>query len=582
MKFKKVISLMLSTVLAFTLLSCGKTAQGTTDTSGSVKDATESTGRAQEDSKGGEIDYYGFDHEIPIKVGFAWGQDFSFAGGDDAMNNPWMDLYREHNIIPEILYEVDSSQAETKLSTAIMSGNYPDVFMINVNEYSKMVQSGVIADITDYLDQYATPELMEYLTVDNGLVLESLSVDGRIYGLPKMGNSYDSMKVMFIREDWLKNLNLQIPTTMEELKEVARAFTFDDPDGNGVNDTYGLALDGVDVITGSIGTATAVFEGFGAYPTSLAFIENEGEVVWGGSLSDEMKAGLTILQEMYTEGSIARDFITMDSNSIFEEAGAGRCGIFFAPMWGAMSASYNTAKLDPNAMFISAPVPDGSGTGESKALFKSGYDTIYVVSSKCENPEVLIKLMNLSVQKLCHPESEEEFIKYTSYQGEGDYAVWKVSLTPTLEPLKNYDNYLKISKALISGDEQELNMEQKGNYTAIKAYLDMLEVGDFDADDPTFQAGSGLYTVFGNPQGSYAALETLIKADRFVYTAYNTLPNEKMSEVGPTLNKMLVETIVKIITGDPVENYDNFLSSWKAMGGDEITADAQAWVDSVK
>lgn len=575
MKLKKVIVLLLSSVMVLSLAACGNQNQ-TTGTGEGVpsesSDTTQVNTGSEEISK--EIDYYGFDHEVPIKVGFAWGQDFQFGDGEDSMNNPWMELYRDHNIIPEILFEVDSSQGETKLSTAIMSGNYPDILGIKANEYTKMVQSGVIADITDYLEKYATPELMEYLTVDNGLALEAATIDGRIYGLPKMGNSYDGMKVMFIREDWLENLNLPVPTTMEELKAVAHAFTYDDPDSNGVNDTYGLALDGVSVLTDSVGTATGIFEGFGAYPTSLTFIEKDGSVIWGGTASDEMKSALSLLQEMYTDGSIARDFITMDSNTIFEEAGAGRCGIFIAPMWGAMSASFNAAGIDPDARFISAPVPDGTGSGESKALLKSGYDTIYAVSSKCENPEVLIKLMNLSVQKLCYPESEEEFMTY--------YAGWKASLTSTLAPLKNYDNYLKESAALASGDTSELNIEQMSDYESMRAYLDMLESGNIDADDPVFQAGSGLYTVFGNPEGSYAALDTLIKADRFVYAAYNTLPTEKMSEVESTLNKMLVETIVKIITGDPADNYDTFLSSWKALGGDEITAQAQEWVDSVR
>lgn len=570
MKVKKTVSLILAAALVCSMTACGGGEQKMPESSEAVQESSEAEGT---------INYSGYEQDVAVKVGLSWEKSFEFKNGDDSSNNPWTDLYRENHIIPEILYEVDSSQGDTKLATAIMSGNYPDVFGIKVKEYNKMIQSGAIADITDALEKYATPELMEYLNTDNGLAMQSVAIDGRIYGLPKMGNPYDIVKVMFIREDWLENLKLSAPTTMEELTEVARAFTFDDPDGNGVNDTYGLALDGVEVITDSIGTASGIFEGFGAYPSNLNFIEKNGKTVWGGMLADEMKAGLTMLQEMYAEGTIAKDFITMDSNSIFEEAGAGRCGIFFAPMWGAMTSSFNAAKLDPNARFISTPVPDGTGSGESKALFSNSYDTIYVASSKCENPEVLIKLMNLSVQKLCYPESSEEYLKYV---GDGNYAVWKESLTQTLVPLKNYDNHLKMTAALESGDESELNMEQQDNFNSIKQYLSMVEFGNFDADDPMFQAGSGLYTVFANPKGSYAALDQIIKSDRFIYSAYNTLPTEKMSEVQATLNKMLVETVVKIITGDPVENYDSFLKSWEALGGTEITAEAQEWADSVK
>lgn len=565
MKIKKVIALLLCGTVLVSTAACG-----------SEKGKEETKIETVEEE--GKIDYYGFKEEVPIKVGFSWGQDFEFGNGDTAENNPWMDLYREHNIMPEILYEVDSSQGETKLSTAIMSGNYPDVFGITPNEYKKYIESGTIIEISELLEKYATPELKEYLDADGGMSIEALKTEEGIYGLPLIENAYDSVNLMFIRKDWLENLNLEVPKTMDELKEVAHAFTYEDPDGNGKDDTYGLALDGVDVLTDSIGTASGVFEGFGAIPDSMKFVEKDGEVVWGGSLTEEMKNGLTFLQEMYEDGSVTADFITMDSNSIFEEAGAGRCGIFFAPMWGAMTSSYNALNQDPKASFISTQIPDGTGKGKNKPLLSSSCNQIYVVSSQCEHPEVLIKLMNLSVQKLCHPKNSEEF---DLYYGNGGYATWKASLTHTLVPLKNYDNYLKESAALVSGDTSELNTEQKQDYENMKQYLEMMEEGKIDPNDPVFQGGCGLYTVFGNPEGSYAALDKMIQEDAFTYSAYNAVPTAKMSEVEATLNKLTIETIVKIITGDPVDSYDEFLTSWKDLGGDEVTAEATEWVKSV-
>jgi putative aldouronate transport system substrate-binding protein len=43
-----------------------------------------------------------------------------------------------------------------------------------------------------------------------------------------------------IRKDWLDKLGLEAPTNPEELLAVAKAFTEEDPDGNGQDDTYGL------------------------------------------------------------------------------------------------------------------------------------------------------------------------------------------------------------------------------------------------------------------------------------------------------------------------------------------------------
>ena len=44
---------------------------------------------------------------------------------------------------------------------------------------------------------------------------------------------------LLIRKDWLDNLGLEVPTTLDELFDVMYAFTYNDPDGNGKNDTWG-------------------------------------------------------------------------------------------------------------------------------------------------------------------------------------------------------------------------------------------------------------------------------------------------------------------------------------------------------
>lgn len=49
---------------------------------------------------------------------------------------------------------------------------------------------------------------------------------GVIY--PAASNHY-----FVIRSDWLKNLNLEIPKTLDDLIKTAQAFTYNDPDGNG-------------------------------------------------------------------------------------------------------------------------------------------------------------------------------------------------------------------------------------------------------------------------------------------------------------------------------------------------------------
>ena len=59
--------------------------------------------------------------------------------------------------------------------------------------------------------------------------------------------------------------------------------------------TYGLAVDGVEVLTKSIGTLEGFFECFGLYPGSdaMTFMDDgNGNVVWGGENAEKAKEAL--------------------------------------------------------------------------------------------------------------------------------------------------------------------------------------------------------------------------------------------------------------------------------------------------
>ncbi|MBQ8638531.1 MAG: extracellular solute-binding protein [Lachnospiraceae bacterium] len=526
----------------------------------------------------GEVNYYGFDEPVTIKVGlsYAAASDFTFYGGETVDDNAWVDLYNANNIFLDVLYDVDPSQAETKLATAIMSGDYPDIISTTAAEYQNYVDSGVVADISEVYEKYASDDLREIMEYDGGMALGGLEVDGKIYGLPTISDPYTSVHVMFIRKDWLDNLGLEVPTTMEQLKEVAHAFTHNDPDGNGVNDTYGLAFDGVNVLNDSVGNMGAFFEGFGVYlgKTGLSYLENEdGEIVWGGANAEGMKAALTLLNEMYEDGSIARDFITMDAESIFAETGAGRAGIWFAPNWGAMNPAADAAMNDINAHVIAAAVPSGIEGQERLGYVSATPSKVYCVSSECENPEVLIKLLNLTA-KYMNPEkcTAEEYNMY--YGDSANYSGWKMTLCHVSIPTGR-QTAAALTSAIENGDPSALNTKQLENYTSIKTYMDAVADGTYDPFDTTHQRGHSLYTVYSDPQCAWTVLNEMLANDSFVLSAYNALPSETVSNASGTLQKLLVETIVKIITGaDSVDSYDSFLETWYALGGQDALDEA--------
>lgn len=587
---KKVVSILIAGALVASLAACGgdssQSSSDQTDTSASsggssTSSQTQQSGSTSDDaSSGGERNLYGFDEPVTVKIGvsYAAASDFTFYGGETVEDNAWMDLYKANNIIPEILYEVDPSQADAKLSTAIMSGDYPDVFFGTGSEYENYVESGAVADITEAYEKYASDELKEYMTAyDNGKALESLYVDGKLYGLPRVNDSQAGAHVMWIRQDWLDNLNLDMPTTMEELAEVAHAFTYDDPDGNGANDTYGLVLDGVNVINNSVGNTEPIFRAFGSYlgTDGLTYIEDgNGEITWGGSDAESMKAALQWLADLYADGSLVKDFITMDSESVFTEAGAGRAGIWFGPNWGGMNPAIDATQNDTNCHIVAAAVPTGTDE-ETKAYAATSVDTVYFVSSQCENPELLIKLFNLSVKYQNADSCTAE--EYNMYFGDSEnWSGWKTSIIAGEAPNGRSTNTALVT-ALETGDDSALTAKQLENYVALQIYVDAVEGGTLDPTDTNQQRGLSLYTVHADERSAWSVLWKMMEQDDYVYAAYNGVPSQEVSEISTTLQKQLVETIVKIITGAAdVDSYDSFLDTWYALGGQTAMDEANA------
>lgn len=108
---------------------------------------------------------------------------------------------------------------------------------------------------------------------------------------------------MWIRQDWLDNLGLDTPTTVDEFYEVAKQFTEGDPDKNGQKDTFGVTFN-----YNFLGIAKALF----GQPSEGVIITSDGKVDdWTGSQA--YADCFTWLKSMYSNGLIDPEYIT-DSN----------------------------------------------------------------------------------------------------------------------------------------------------------------------------------------------------------------------------------------------------------------------------
>lgn len=216
----------------------------------------------------------------------------------------------------------------------IASGDMPDVFGAGTY-FTRGIQEGLWTDMTEvvanmeYLDnQYLIEELMGYVTVD-----------GTVWAIPTDSGEATNPRGVVIRKDWLDNLGLEMPTTMDELLEVMRAFTYDDPDGNGEDDTYGTGF------SRDFGFADWAFHPHGLYGFEFesgiqAMTRVDGELV-PDIVNPRMKEALAYIRGAWEEGLIDPDSPVQDFRQFWGRARQGLYGVISMAANGAL----NTANL---------------------------------------------------------------------------------------------------------------------------------------------------------------------------------------------------------------------------------------------
>ena len=167
----------------------------------------------------------------------------NYADGENQYNNVYYNAYRD-NLGITLDFQICASGDEysQKVTLAIASDELPDLLYLPVAEYSQLAEAGKLAPLDDVLEQYGSELTKKNLNSDGGTILEAAKRNDVLYGIPSGNAERIPSQFLWIRKDWLDKLGLDVPKTLDDVVEVARAFKNDDPDGNGVDDTWGLGV----------------------------------------------------------------------------------------------------------------------------------------------------------------------------------------------------------------------------------------------------------------------------------------------------------------------------------------------------
>jgi multiple sugar transport system substrate-binding protein len=122
---------------------------------------------------------------------------------------------------------------ETKLNAAAAGRKLPDVVVDDAAQQGNFQKLGIIREV----DRKAIAGQKD---LSDAAWKSAQDASGKYLAIPFSAQA----NLLFVRSDWLKKLNLKAPTNWAEMVSVAKAFTTQDPDGNGVNDTYGMTIPG--------------------------------------------------------------------------------------------------------------------------------------------------------------------------------------------------------------------------------------------------------------------------------------------------------------------------------------------------
>ena len=251
-----------------------------------------------------------------------------------AADGPIMEALREHSGVDFEFQWVPDASKEEKINSALASGSVSDITTLNqlaMPSIRDALASGLFWDVEELLADY--PNLSQI----NPDTLEAAKLDGVLYGVPfqKPLARYG----VLVRQDWLDRLGLEVPHTVEELGEVAKAFGADDPTGTGA-ETTGF-VDRAE----SFKLGFRILAGYFGSGDTFELDEASGQIV-ASATTDAWKEAMQWYRGVYQAGGVNQEFITMQKQNqqqaiAQDKGGIVVTGLFEVKNYMALAESIN-------------------------------------------------------------------------------------------------------------------------------------------------------------------------------------------------------------------------------------------------
>ncbi len=358
----------------------------------------------------------------------------------------------------------DEGKWNTAKQEMLTSGVMPDVLFkaaLSEEEQQAFYDNGLLIDLLPMLETYApnlwallqqNPEWLKAITLPNGAVV----------ALPTI-NQLPLQNAMWINQNWLDTLGLEVPTDMASLETVLNAFLTGDPNQNGKSDEIPLSF---------VGPWDLKFlaHGFGLIANDYnLYVDSDGTVQFM-PLQDDFRAFLQTMTAFYQAGLLDKNgFTTADAlRSVTDSDTDVTYGVLLGPN------PYNLLTVDLGEQYTLLKPFVYNGKQIYRDLFGPITVGSFAISSACSDPGALLGWVDLlysqngAVEAMAGVEGEDYAVDSeglwdyaVDLQTESSYILYDLSIydsgsMPWLFPVDFYASYSMESLRTITQDLLDL------------------------------------------------------------------------------------------------------------------------------
>lgn len=479
--------------------------------------------------------------------------------GDTYENNSYTRYLRELlNVQNEnVLEGIDHTQYEQMEIMAISENTLPDIMVVTSPEIlDDLVEHDMIEDLTDVYENSTSDRIKEMYESYGDDKLGSVTYDGKLMAFPET-EVYTGPQLLWMRSDWIRELGLEEPRTLDEAMDIIEVFVQENPEDN-PEGNVGLVFD--PSMVGQSDQCFAldpVFDAYHAYPGK--WIKTDDGNMVNGSVSRETRDALEKLSELYKRGVLDKNFMLRSATNLSELLENGQCGAFFGWWWAPnnpLSAIYSEDAEWTPYLFT---------TEDNKIESSLSYGRHYCVVARkgFEHPEIIPKVLSalFDYARYDGKEDAEEVGRYLGTNVDPTATPFVINLDYSDAIFRVTDNLLSVMEGDMSYND--LTVLEQGYYNSSASYLESDSTDDESENTWAWAAYTSRITAV-----SRLAEADISYANEGYTQQYDLLTDEELEE-------LTSKAFIMIITGEkPIEYFDTYVQGWYDNGGQELTEEA--------